>query len=309
MKVAVTGISGYLGQVYLPLLEEDPDIESIVGIDLVEPPRSSKVRFVKRDVRDPQIEKDLEGADAVVHLAFIVMPIRSESETDSINIGGTKNVFEAAARAGIKNIVYTSSVAAYGAWPDNPIPITEDWPRRPMKNFYYSRTKAVIENWIDTFEKKHPDVKLVRLRPSIFLGPKIDNLMSNISNQKFVPVFRGLDSKIQYTWDEDVAQAIHLALKKDVHGAFNIAGDGYLTPQETAELLGKPTRSVSYGFVLLIAKLMWKLRLTKMLHAGWLEVFRYPIIMDCTKAREELGWNPTRTTREALLDFVKSLET
>jgi len=308
MKIAVTGISGYLGQVYRQFLEKDPDIGTIVGIDMVQPPASSKLQFVKRDVRNPEIEKDFAGMDCIVHLAFIVMPIRSESETDSINIGGTKNVFEAAARAGVKNIVYTSSVASYGAWPDNPIPIKEDYPRRPMPDFYYSRTKAIIENWLDTFEKDHPDIRIVRLRPCIFVGPKINNLMLNLRTSRIIPVFTNFDPPVQFAWDEDVAQAIHLGVKKNVRGAFNIAGDGSMTMRQIASELGKIAIPMPYKFSLAMAKLMWKLRLSKMLHAGWIESSRYPIIVDCSKAKTELGWKPTHTTMEALRHFMKSLE-
>ena len=82
------------------------------GIDMAPPKQSSsKLKFVKRDVRDANIKDDFVGCDSLVHLAFIVMPLRSEAEMDSINIDGTKNVFEAASNAGIKNVVYTSSVA------------------------------------------------------------------------------------------------------------------------------------------------------------------------------------------------------
>jgi UDP-glucose 4-epimerase len=260
-------------------------------------------------VRAPEIEKDIAGVDAIVHLAFIVMPIRSESETDSINIGGTKNVFEAAARAGIKNIVYTSSVASYGAWPDNPIPIKEDFPRRPMPDFYYSRTKAIIENWLDTFEKDHPDIRIVRLRPCIFVGPKINNLMRDAYTRRIIPAFTDYDPPVQFAWDEDVAQAIHLGLKKNVRGAFNIAGDGMMTMREMAGELGKIVIPMPYKFSLAMAKLFWKLGLSKMLHAGWIECSRYPIIVDCTKAKTELGWKPTHTTIEALHHFMKSIET
>ncbi len=308
MKVAVTGISSYLAQVLMPIVENDPDIREVLGIDIVAPPHFEKCRFSKRDVRDPLIEDDLNGCDSLVHLAFIVMPIRGESKMDSINIDGTKNVFRAAAKKGIKKIVYTSSVAAYGAWEDNPPEITEDQPPRPMMDFYYSRTKAKIEKWLDTLEKEYPDIKVVRLRPCIFLGPKIKNMMLDIVTAKIVPGFKNIESKTQYVWDEDVASAIHLSLKMDVHGAFNIAGDGYMSMKDVANELQRPYKEVPYKLSLFIVNLIWKLRLRKMSHPGWIKILKYPIIMDCSKAKKELGWQPTYTTVEAFRRFIKALE-
>lgn len=307
MRVAVTGISGYLGQVLLPLLEKDPDIESIVGIDVGEPPASPRVRFAKTDVRSPAIKEELEGCDALIHLAFIVMPIRSEGETDSINVFGTKNVLRAAAELGIDNVVYTSSVAAYGAWPDNPPLIKEDWYIRPMPGFYYARTKAIIENWLDGFEREHPEMRIVRLRPCIFLGPKINNVMLEIVSGKVVASFKGVSSAIQFVWDEDVASAIMLALKKEVRGAFNLAGEGQMTLEDLAREMDKKVIYLRYGLALALVRWMWKTGIAKQLHPGWVEVFRYPSIMDTTKAREQLGWKPRLDTREAFRAFIRSL--
>ncbi len=306
MKIAVTGISGYLGRVLLPLLEADPDIESIVGIDLIAPRLSSKVKFVKRDVRSPDLKGDLQGCDAMVHMAFVVMPLKSEKEMDSINISGTQNAVTCAAEAGIETIIYTSSVAAYGIWPDNPIPIREDWSLRPMPEFYYARTKALAERWLNTFEREHADIRIVRLRPCIFVGPEADNLMVELVSGPAMLSILGVDTALQFVWDEDVARGILLALKKDVRGAFNLAGDGHLSMQELAREAGKKTLPLPYPVVLGGAALLWKLQVWKNLHPGWIRAFRYPVIADTTRARRELGWEPTFDSRGAIQEFLKS---
>lgn len=310
MKVAVTGASGYLGRVLLPMLEADESVEKIVAIDKVEPPKSPKIIFVKRDVRDDSLADDLSGCDSLVHLAFIVMPIRSEKETDSINIEGSRNVFYQSARAGIKNIVHLSSVASYGAWSDNPIPLYEDSPLRPMRSFYYSRTKGAVEFLLDEFERKHPEIRVVRLRPCIFVGPKINNMMVEFVSRKRIPVLKGkCEPLIQFVWDEDVANAILLALKKDVRGAFNLAGDNPLTMDKLAELLGAETVPMPYTLAYLGMKIAWALRLHKYSHAGWLEIARYPIIVNCDKAKKELGWCPSLDSAGAIERFVREYTT
>lgn len=305
MKVAITGAAGYLGRVLLPILEANDSIERIIALDVAPPAASKKMTFVRRDVRDPEIIKDFEGCDALVHLAFIVMPIRSEKETDSINIGGSKNVFTQAAAAGVKKIVHLSSVAAYGAWPDNPDPLHENSPLRPMPQFYYSRTKGAVEQWLDQFEREHPDIGVVRLRPCIFVGPKINNMVTEIVARKKVPLYKGYDARVQFVWDEDVAQAIMLGLTKDVRGAFNIAGDNPLTMQQLAQIADAKTVSVPYGLLYWLAKIGWALRLSKYSHSGWVEVSRYSINVNCDKAKKELGWSPSLDSAGAMARFVK----
>jgi UDP-glucose 4-epimerase len=303
MKVAVTGISGYLGQVLYRLLEKDKNIEEIVGIDIKPPPKTEKLTFIRRDVRDAAIQSDLKGCDALVHLAFVVMPIRKcDAEIDSINIDGSKNVFRMAAESGIQKIVYTSSVASYGSWPDNPVPLNEDWPRRPSLDFYYARAKALVEDWLDAFEKKYPDISIVRLRPSIFVGPTIDNLANEFFSQKILSAVKGPPQYLQLVWDGDVAEAVCLSLKKNLRGAFNIASDDWLDIKEVAKILNKPMITLPFAVVHLIAKMAWTLHLSDYFHPSWLSL-RHPIIVESTKAKQELGWQPTRTTRELVAEL------
>jgi UDP-glucose 4-epimerase len=308
MKVAITGITGYLGQILCKRLEKDKSIKKIIGIDVKEPPGSKKLTFIKRDIRDAAIKSDLKGCDVLVHLAFVVMPVRkSDEEIDSINVDGSKNVFRAAADSGIKKIIYTSSVASYGSWPDNPVPIKESWPRRPQKEFYYAKTKAMVENWLDEFESQYPDIAVIRLRPHIFVGPSVNNLANEWFSQKIMAAIKGSKQYLQLVWDEDVVDAIILSLKKDVRGAFNIAPDDWLDIQEVAGILNKPVITIPFRVAYLIAKVAWTLHLSEFFHPVWLAGIRYPIVADNSKAKKELGWKPTRTTRELVLQMPEMI--
>ncbi len=307
MKLAVTGISSYLARTLFPLLEADRSIESIRGIDLKEPGfKSDKLEFVKADVRDPALESHMQGCDALVHLAFIVMPIRDESEADDININGSTNVFQCAARAGAGKIVHLSSVAAYGSWPDNPELITEEVPVRGMPGFYYSRSKAAVEEFLDGFEKDHPGIVVTRLRPSIFVGPAIDNAITSIVSSRIMTRMRGMETRLQLAWDEDVARAIHLALQGGFPGAYNIAGDGFITMDDMAGIMGVPCITLPFGVLLWMSRITWALRLGP-LSAGWLEVARYPIIVSSEKAKKEMGWEPSCDTRAALIKLLDTM--
>jgi UDP-glucose 4-epimerase len=309
MRIVMTGVSSYLAQVLLPLLEADPDTKEIIGVDLKAPgPEFKKVRFVRRDVRDSSLFQDFASADTLIHLAFIVMPLRDMAEANSINIQGSINSFEAAAKAGLRKIVQASSIAAYGAWPDNPELITEDVPVRGMPDFYYSWTKAEVEKYLDKFEKDHPEIIITRLRPCIFVGPKINNIFRDIATQRFFFRFSGLETRFQLVWDEDVAQAFYKVTKEDFPGAFNIAGDNPLDVNEIPQLIGLRAIRIPFSWAKSLAKVGWALHLSKMLSPGWLDVTQFPIIVDCSKAKTILGWKPKYDTAGAMLKLLEYKE-
>lgn len=310
MKVAISGISSYLASELIPFLEKDEEITSILGIDLVKPEvKSNKIQFMKRDVREKDISEDLKGYDALIHLAFIVSPLKDVKEMYSINIDGSKNMFKNAIKAKISKIVHASSVAAYGSFEDNPVPITEDHPLRLMdKKYYYHETKYKVEKFLDKLESKYKSVKIIRMRPHIFLGPTINNRVKEMyQTDKIISFFP--DHPSQYVWAEDVAKAFYLALKKDVSGAFNLGGDNPLPIKEIAERLNKKVVDLPYKICLFLATLTYKLHLQRSLDPGWIRMSRYPIIVDSTKAKEVLGWKPKYDTWQSIKHFVDSLKT
>ncbi|MHA1762253.1 MAG: NAD-dependent epimerase/dehydratase family protein [Promethearchaeota archaeon] len=296
MKVAITGCSGFLAYSLLPLLEKDEEIDSIIGVDIIEPKQAlSKLKFINRDVRDPQLQEDFKGCDALFHLAFIVSPLKSIKEMYSINIDGSKNVFDCAVRAGIKQIIYASSNSPYGAFPDNPVPITEEHPIRLMKKtFYYQETKYFVEKYLDELEKSHPDLIIARMRPHIILGPQINNFFRDLlkknkmtSLDRIASIFP--DHLAQYVWVDDVAQAFYLAFKKKARGAFNLGTDNPITYEEIARQFNIKLKKISYKVALFVLTLTYKLHLQRDVPPGWLRESQYPMIVDCMKAKKVLG--------------------
>jgi len=309
MKVAITGISSFLASELVPLIESDNDITEILGLDIIEPKFfSPKIKFIKRDVRDKKIFEDLKGYDAIIHLAFIVSPISNRREMYSINLGGSKNVFNCAIKAGVKKIIHASSVAAYGAFPENPIPITEEHPIRLMnKHFYYNETKYYVEKYLNELSKNNPDVTITLIRPSIFLGPNINNFFRTYFLGKRIYTFSS-EVLVQLAWIDDVAEAFYLVLKKDVSGVFNIGADNPISSREIAEKLGISCVKIPYHFGLLLINALYKLHLLKTLTPGWIRATRYPIIVDSSKAKRVLGWTPKYDTYgsvKALYDAFK----
>src|SRR5579884_1463867 len=150
LTVAVTGPTGTFGFGLIPLLQADARVAGIVGIARrpFDPTAHgwTKMEYRQGDVRDPDALRDaFAGADAVVHLAFMITGTASAQAIRAINIEGTLNAFRAAREAGAKRFVYASSVAAYGFHRDNPVGIREDWPVRPADRLFYAREKAELE--------------------------------------------------------------------------------------------------------------------------------------------------------------------
>src|SRR5215212_2562375 len=176
LTVAVTGPTGTFGYGLMPLLQSDRRVARIVGIARREfdptPEGWTKMEYRQGDVREPEaLTEAFEGADVVVHLAFMITGNASRETIRAINVEGTLNAYRAAAAAGARRFVYASSVAAYGFHSDNPVGMTEEWPVRPAAKLFYAQEKAEIESLLGEESEAHPELDLYLLRPPIVLGP------------------------------------------------------------------------------------------------------------------------------------------
>ena len=108
-----------------------------------------------------------------------------------IDVNGTQAVLQAAADAGVKQVIQTSSATAYGAFPDNPKPIAEDWPVRGAPDFSYAKHKADSDRIAQLWALENPDAVMTIVRPSIVFGPSVDNyIVRAFGNNPFVPTPR-----------------------------------------------------------------------------------------------------------------------
>ncbi len=306
MRVAVTGSSGFLGQLVLRVLDNDPKVASILGLDIV-PGAFSSPKFSHQvaDVREADFRGLLAGHDAVIHLAFIVEPPRglSMADIDAINVEGSARVFAAAIDAGVATIVYASSIASYGTHADNPEDLDETWPLRPNEDWYYSRTKGQVEVLLDEIQGRSPETVVVRLRPGVFLGPTATNLMAQMLSRRLV--FTSDNSRFNLCWDQDVADAFGLALHHGESDIFNLTGGPAMTMAGHARLLSHLSIRIP---AFLLVPVMWLGRLVGVLNKGhqeWFEaVARGEIIASSQRAREGLGWRPRFDAQQALFKFA-----
>jgi UDP-glucose 4-epimerase len=310
VRYLITGGSGYIGSRLTELLAARDDVEAIVDLDVRPPPApQAKTTFVRGDVRDTGAIRGLlerERPDALIHLAFVLNPIRDEARMYDIDVNGTAAVLRAASEAGIEQVLVTSSATAYGAFADNPKPIAEDWPVRGQPDFSYARHKADADRICRLWALEHPDRVMSIVRPCIVFGPNVDNYISRTwENSAFLPILDGVDEEFQLVHEDDVVSAIIGLLDARAGGAFNVAGDGTLTWGESAEMIGLKTRVMSMKATRRIYAAAWALHAPRVESPpGNLNFLRYPWVVSNEKLKSTIGWKPASTTREVFVETM-----
>ena len=302
MRYVITGGSGYIGTRLVDLLSRRGDSERIVICDLV-PPRGykPKTEFERLDVRDRAAVRSVlerSEADVLVHLAFILNPSHDEQLMYDVDVNGTHNVLEAAADAGTGQVLVTSSAVAYGAFPDNPIPLTEEDPVRGVAGFSYARDKTEADRLCQLWAATHPERVMTIVRPCIVFGPNVDNSLVRLWTKQPFSVDTGhLDQKIQFVHEDDVVEAVTGLLLGRHAGAFNVAGAGEMTTRECAELIGSPIRKMPLRAYRGLARAMWAARLSEA-PPGQIDFGLYPWIVSTEKLERTTGWRPAHSSRE-----------
>lgn len=316
MKIVVIGASGNIGSA---VTRELAHAHSVVGVarrvpDLApEVAAQGNVEWVSADVATSDLAPVLEGADAVVHLAWLFQPTHDPDLTWQTNAVGTRRVLDAAARAGVPAVITTSSIAAYS--PRGGGMVDESWPTDGPSSAAYSREKAYVERLLDIFELEHPQMRVVRFRPAfvfqrsaateqrrLFGGPLLPGWLLDPRLIPVLPVPRGL--RMQTVHAGDLARAISAAVERPVSGAFNIAAPDVLDADALAEVFSAKAVTVPAGLARRALDLAWRAHLVPAPGNLFDALMRLPI-MSTDRARAELDWEPQHTGREALEAFLQ----
>ena len=316
-RVVVVGATGNVGTSVVAALAEDPRVGSILGVARRRPQWSApRTEWAQADIERDALVSLFRGADAVIHLAWLFQPSHDPLVTWGANVGGSKRVFQAVAEAGVPALVCASSVGAYSPGPKDRA-VAEDWPTDGWPTAGYTREKAYVERSLDAFERVHPEIRVVRLRPGfifkresasqqrrLFIGPLLPNKLVRPGLVPIVPDLPGLRFQALHT--ADAGQAYRLAALSEVRGAFNIAAEPVVDAAMLAEVFGARIVSVPLWPVRTALWLAWQLHLIPASPYLFDAFLRLPI-MDITRARTELGWSPRYTSREALEEFLGGL--
>ena len=316
--VAVTGVGGLLGRALVARLAEDPrGVRRIVGLDVRLPAglagdhgdaagdhgeRSGPgIELREVDVRDAALVGMLDGVDVLVHLAFQMDPIRDLELMRSINVDGTMNVLAAARAAGVGRVIYLSSVVAYGAHPDNDVPLTEVSPLRGTPGFTYAEHKREVEELLWPWHAAGDGPALTVLRSAAVFGPGVQNFLTRVLE---LPVLPDLPDAppLQFVHVDDIVGAIVHAIDTGIDGAFNVAPDGWLDYATVLALSGRRTLPLDHDRMLALVDRAHRLGIGE-LEPGVVQLFRHPWVLANDRLRRT-GWEPTRTNEETLLETV-----
>ena len=318
LRVVIVGATGNVGTSLIEALGDDPDVDSILGLARRlpgwQPPKTS---WARADVRTDDLGPHVRGADVVVHLAWIFQPTHDPLATWRSNALGSIRVFEAVAAAGVPALVQASSIGAYAPGPVDGRPVDETWPTHALPTAAYGREKSYVERVLDTFERDHEGIRVVRLRPGfifkresaseqrrLFAGPLLPGRLVRPELIPFIPDIPGFRLKALHS--ADAAQAYRLAVVRPVRGAFNVAADPVLDPPTLAEFLNARPVKVPARAARAVIAAGWHLHLVPASPSLFDLALSLPV-MDSRRAREELGWQPTKTSLEAIGELFEGL--
>ena len=302
MKVLVTGGNGFLGSSVVAGLAAAG--HEVTSADL-RPPQAptAGVEHVELDVTDRQaVLAAVHRArpEVVVHLAAIVTPGRKPDRAReyAVDVEGTRHVLDACVAEGVRRVVVSSSGAAYGYHPDNPLPITEDQPVRGNEEFAYSHHKGLVEQMLADLRGSQPDLEQVVLRIGTILGERVDNQITALFQRPRLLKIKGSDSPFVFIWDTDVVAVIERAVTGEATGIFNVAGDGWLTIDEIARRLGKPVLTIPEPVLRAGLAVGKRLGLTQY-GPEQTRFLQYRPVLANDRLKDELGHVPSRTSSEA----------
>ena len=255
-RILVIGGAGFLGSHIVDQLTATPAREIVVldnfvrgsRANLADASRDPRVRIVEGSITDrPLLDELMSGTDYVVHLAalWLYECVNEPRSAVEVNVVGTYNVVEAAQRAGVRKVVYSSSASVYG----NALftPMTEDHPfnNRTM----YGATKIAGEQFFRAIHEQH-GLDYVALRYMNIYGPRMDDrgtyvsvivkVLDRIASGERPVIFGDGSQAYDFVYVEDVARANVLSLTSDATDECINVGIGVRT--SIRELVDSPLR-------------------------------------------------------------------
>ncbi len=300
--VAVTGSSGSVGRRVCDLLADRDDVDHVIALDLkTRRTRHPKITEHRVDLRSHDLKALLEDADTVVHLASSFHPRHDGVDTAEMDIDAARRVLEAAGSAGVNRVVLLSSAMVYGAWPTNPVPLTEDAPVRPNPEFSFALAKARIERLADEWRQNHPGSDVVVLRPATALADGEVTWVARSLRAAAIIDAGQQDPPMQFLHLDDLASAVVLGARSGMSGAYNVAPDGAVDGETWRVLSGRvPRVRLPQEAAEEVGRFSWRHRLAPT-PPGITPYTMHPWIVANDRLRDA-GWEPSLTNEEAYVE-------
>jgi UDP-glucose 4-epimerase len=310
--VLVTGVSRDLGGQFARLIAADPSVSRVIGVDVV-PPRGDMgdVRFIRADIRNPVITKVIAGeeVDTVVHMSVIATPGTAGGRTTmkELNVIGSMQLLAACQKApGLKHLVVKSSTAVYGSSSRDPAMFTEDMAPKRMPRSGFAKDAVEVEGYVRGFARRRPDVTVTMLRAANVVGPTVSSVLTQYFRLPVIPTVLGYDARMQLLHENDFLDALRHATTADVHGTFNVAGDGVLMLSQAVRRLGRPASPLPSFALSSVGSFFRQARVADF-SPEQMAFLTYGRGVDTTRMRHVLGFEPAYTTEEAFEDFRRTV--
>lgn len=309
--VLVTGVSRDLGRHFACRIAEHPEVDRVVGVDMV-PPRGDigGVQFVRADIRNPVIAKVIvrENVDTVVHMSVIATPGPGGGRVSmkELNVIGTMQLLAACQQApALEHLIVKSSTTVYGATSRDPAMFTEQMSAKRLPGGY-AKDVSEVEGYVRGFDRRRPEVRVTMLRMANVIGPKVHSPISTYFKMPLIPTVLGFDPRLQFLHEEDMLAALEHAAMTDVSGTFNVAGDGVLMLSQAVRRLGRPRLPLPGFGVGAFGSAVRQARVADF-SPEQVAFLTYGRGVDTSRMREVLDFSPRFTTLEAFQDFARTM--
>jgi nucleoside-diphosphate-sugar epimerase len=206
---------------------------------------------------------------------------------------------------GATHLVLVSSAMVYGAYANNPIPLTEDAILRPDVDFVYARQLATVEAMADRWRRTHPDRTVTVLRPVVAMAADGTPSLAAALAAGYGQRLSEDDPPAQFLHLDDLASAVVLAVDRRLDGVFNVAPDGSIPGDRVRALTGRKWRlPLPDPLADVVESLRWRFQRGP-IPPGLRSYTRHPWIVANDKLRAE-GWAPSVTNEQAYVEGTES---
>ena len=300
--IVVTGASGSIGSRVSRLLANADGVQAVLAVDLKRGvPKHQRIVATSADLLTADLKELFEGATTVVHVASSFDPSKDGLDTSPLDLAVARRVFDAAAAIGAERLVVLSSAMVYGAWPDNPMPITEDIGPNPNPEFAFAEMKAELETLADAWQDAHPSTEVVVLRPTTALAEGETSWVARSLKAAAVIDAGEGDPPLQFLHLDDLATAVALASRGSMRGYYNVAPDSWVEGETYRELSGRvPRLRLPEEVADQLGRFRWRHGIAPT-PPGLTPYTIHPWVIANDRLRDA-GWTPGHSNEEAYVD-------
>jgi UDP-glucose 4-epimerase len=313
-RVLITGVGSHVGSLLAQRLERDPEVEHVAGLDTRRPKVAlERTEFIAADIRDQKIGRLIAPTrvDTIVHEQIVRQPGpgMSSRAMHDINVIGTLQLLAACERVPtLSTIVVRGSAGVYGAEPHAPQFFREEMARLFPLRTRFQRDVAEIENYFDTYARRHTGVSCTMLRYQPAIGPGLRTQITRYLSQPVCPTYMGFDPRIQLVGIDDALEAIVAAVRNPVRGAVNVAGPGTIGLSRMIRLAGRRALPIAAPFFGTVTSAGQRLGLDTQ-SEDFQRLLRYGRGVDVRRLTDEVGYTPRQSTVQAVEAWAASTRT